>query len=89
MEDVVEDINESHASTWSKMCDSAKPPVKTNYFGAYMDIYQLRKHYVAFSNGKLKNVVGYNFQHPHFNHDRLKDMINKLKAENNWPTLDS
>lgn len=88
LEDVVEDINESHVSTWRKMCDLSKPPVVTPYFTAYMDIYQLRKHYVAFANGKIKNVAGYSLQYPHFNHETLRDIIDKLKAENNWPNLD-
>lgn len=88
LEDVVEDINELHSSTWVEMCAASNPPVTTLHYTAYMDIYRLRKHFLALSNEKLKNVLGFKMQHPHFNHETIKDMIDKLKAENTWPNVD-
>ncbi|OSD01666.1 hypothetical protein PYCCODRAFT_1368911 [Trametes coccinea BRFM310] len=88
LEDVIEDINEVHVSTWTKMITTSNPPVPNTQFSSYMDVYCLKKRVVAFSADKIKNVVGYTLKRPHFNHETVGEMVEKLKAEHSWPNND-
>lgn len=88
LEDVIEDINEVHVSTWTKMITTSNPPVPNTQFSSYMDVYCLKKHVVAFSADKIKNVVGYKLKRPYFNHETVGEMVEKLKAEHSWPNND-
>lgn len=89
LEDVIEDINEVHVTTWTKMITTSNPPVPNTQFSSYMDVYHMRKRVIAFSADKLKNVVGYQLQRPQFNHESIGDMVQKLKAEHSWPNNDA
>ncbi|TCD65420.1 hypothetical protein EIP91_002719 [Steccherinum ochraceum] len=89
LEDMVEDINEAHVEEWTRMITTSNPPIPNTHYSAYMDLYNLRKHVVAFNAGKIKRVVGYKLRHPKMTNEVLKDIIDKLKAENSWPNLDS
>ena len=75
-------------STWTEMIQNANPPIPNTQFSSYMDVYNLKKHVVAFSADKIKTVVGYQLKRPQFNHDAIRDMVEKLKAENSWPNND-
>ncbi len=70
------------------MITTSKPPIPNTHFSSYMDVYNLKKHVVAFNADKIKNIIGYKLKRPEFNHDALRDMIDKLKAENSWPNND-
>ncbi|KAG9226048.1 hypothetical protein CCMSSC00406_0008710 [Pleurotus cornucopiae] len=87
LEEMVEDINEHHVGAWTEMITKSDPPIPNTPLTAYMDSYALQKHVVAFDNSKIKEVVGYKLRHPEFNHDVIKDIIDKWKAEGSWPNL--
>ncbi|KAJ3556532.1 hypothetical protein NM688_g1975 [Phlebia brevispora] len=88
LEDTVEDINESHVGYWTEMITKSEPKVTNTHYSAYMDIYHLKKHIVAFNAQKIKEIVGYKLRRPHINDETLKETIDKLKAEGSWPVLD-
>ena len=72
-------------STWSTMITTSNPPIPNTQFSSYMDMSALKKHVVAFNADKIKNIVGYKLKRPEFNHEALRYMVEKLKAENSWP----
>lgn len=86
---MVEEINEAHVGHWSKMVEISNPPVTKMHYSAYMDLYHLKKHVVAFDAKKLKEIVGYSLRRPNITQDTLKEIIEKLKAEGSWPVIAS
>jgi hypothetical protein len=89
LDDVVDEINEHHVGGWTEMITTSNPPVPKTPLSAsaYMDNKSLSRHVVAFNNTKLKNVVGYNLKKPKFDHEAIKEMVDKWKAEGSWPNL--
>jgi len=87
-DDSVEDINEHHVGGWTEMLQKSKPPIPNTPLSAYMDKYALEKHIVAFDSTKVKNVVGYKLKRPHFNHETVKEVVDRWKEEGSWPILD-
>ncbi|KAJ7349273.1 hypothetical protein DFH08DRAFT_140209 [Mycena albidolilacea] len=87
--DVVEEINEHHVGGWTEMITTSKPPIPNTPLSAYMDKYALEKHVVAFNNAKLLEVTGYKLKKPNFNHDTVKEVVDKWKVEGSWPILDA
>ncbi|KAJ7286050.1 hypothetical protein C8J57DRAFT_1286588 [Mycena rebaudengoi] len=87
--DVVEEINEHHVGGWTEMIQTSNPPIPNTPLSAYMDKYALEKHVVAFSNKKLLEITGYKLKKPKFNHDTIKEVVDKWKAEGSWPVLDA
>lgn len=71
------------------MITTSNPPIPNTPLSAYMDKHALEKHVVAFSNKKLLEVTGYKLKRPRFNHDTLKEVIDKWKEEGSWPNLDA
>lgn len=53
-----------------------------------MDSFALAKHVLAYNNTKIKEVVGYKLKKPLFNHETIKEVIDKWKEEGSWPNLD-
>lgn len=70
------------------MVTKSNPPMTKVHYTAYMDLYHLKKHIIAFNATKLKEVVGYKLRRPQINHETLKEVIDKLKAEGTWPNLE-
>jgi len=89
LEDVVEDINETHVSAWAEMLTRSEPPVTRTPLTAYMDTVSLSKHTVAFSNKKVQRIIGYHLQRPIMTADVLYEIIDKWKAEGCWPAIRS
>ncbi|KZV67980.1 NAD-P-binding protein [Peniophora sp. CONT] len=87
LEDVVEEINEVHVSAWAEMLMKNDPPITSSPVTAYMDVWTLQKHTVAFSNEKLKRIVGYKLKRPQMTQDVLREIVDKWKAEGSWPTI--
>ncbi|KAH7910175.1 hypothetical protein BJ138DRAFT_1153513 [Hygrophoropsis aurantiaca] len=87
LDDVVEEINEHHVGTWTQMLQTSNPPITHTPLNAYMDKYALSRHRLAYSNGKIKNVVGYKLRQPNFGHETLTEVVEKWKAEGSWPIL--
>jgi len=87
-DDSVEDINEHHVVGWTEMLQNSKPPIPNTPLSAYMDKYTLDKHVVAFNNTKIKEVVGYKLRKPYFNHETVKETVDKWKNEGSWPILE-
>ena len=88
LDDAIDDINEEHVTRWNEMVAASNPPLDPRHFAAYtayMEKHQLRRHVVAFNAQKLKEVVGYKLKRPILNHEVLKEIIDKLKAERTWP----
>jgi len=85
--DDLEDINEQHVGGWTDMLMNSNPPVTKTPLTAYMDKYALEKHVVAFNNAKIKAIMGYKLKKPQFNHETIKEVVDKWKAEGSWPTL--
>lgn len=69
------------------MITKSDPPIPNTPLSAYMDNYALAKHVVSFNNTKIKEVLGYKLQKPEFNHESIKDVVDKWKAEGTWPNL--
>lgn len=67
------------------MIQNSTPPVPNTPLTAYMDKYALEKHVVALNNAKIKKIIGYKLVHPEFNHEVIKDIVDKWKAEGVWP----
>ncbi|TRM59392.1 hypothetical protein BD626DRAFT_550238 [Schizophyllum amplum] len=88
MVDVVEDINEHHVGGWTDMIQKSNPPIPNTPLSAYMDAYQLEKHVVAFNNAKIKQVLGHTLRKPKFEHDAIRDVVDKWKEEGSWPILE-
>jgi hypothetical protein len=70
------------------MITTSNPPIPNTPLSAYMDNYALAKHVVSFNNGKIKGVVEYELTRPEFNHENLKEIVAKWKAEGSWPNLE-
>jgi hypothetical protein len=83
----VEDINEHHVGGWVTMIQNSNPPIHNTPLSAYMDKYALEKRIVAFDNSKIKEVVGYKLKRPEFNHEAIKEIVDKWKQEGSWPIL--
>jgi len=88
MDDDLEDINAHHVGGWTEMIENSKPPVPNTPLSAYMDKFQLSKHVVAFDNAKIKTVIGYELKRPRFDHDTIREVVDKWKEEGSWPILD-
>ncbi|GBE82379.1 hypothetical protein BKA93DRAFT_760702 [Sparassis latifolia] len=86
--DYIEEINEVHVSGWTEMVTKSNPPVPNTHFSAYMDENSLAKHVVAFSNAKIKRVLGYTLCRPEFDKASIQEMVEKLQAEGSWPKFD-
>ena len=65
---------------WTEMVTKSNPPVTNIHYSAYMDLYHLKRHVVAFDASKFKNVIGYQLRRPQVNHETLKEIIDKLNA---------
>jgi hypothetical protein len=89
LEDVVEDINDTHMSAWAEMIAKSDPPVSRTPLSAYMDTFSLSKHTIAFSNKKMQRIIGYQLKRPTMTADVLYEIIDKWKEEGIWPTLRS
>ncbi|KAI0080603.1 hypothetical protein K474DRAFT_1657758 [Panus rudis PR-1116 ss-1] len=87
LEDVIEEINETHVGAWSEMITTSTPPVPKTHYTAYMDIYQLKKHVIAFNADKLKHITNYKLRRPQINQETIGEIIEKLKAEGTWPNV--
>ncbi|KIL69580.1 hypothetical protein M378DRAFT_190009 [Amanita muscaria Koide BX008] len=87
-DDTVEEINEHHVSAWTQMVTNSNPPILNTPLTAYLDKFALEKHNVAFSNKKIKEIVGYKLKRPHFSHDTVKETVEKWKTEGTWPILE-
>ncbi|KAA1474851.1 NAD-P-binding protein [Dentipellis sp. KUC8613] len=88
LEDVVEEINEAHVGAWAEMITKSKPPVPNTHLSAYMDTFALQKHSMAFSNGKIKRILGFKLKRPYMTQEVLREIVDKWKDEGSWPTLD-
>ncbi|TFK42765.1 hypothetical protein BDQ12DRAFT_696217 [Crucibulum laeve] len=86
--DDLEDINEQHVGGWTEMLQASNPPCPNTPLSAYMDKYALDKHVVALNNTKIKEVIGYKLKKPQLNHETIKEVVDKWKAEGSWPHLD-
>jgi hypothetical protein len=82
---MVEDINESHVTRWTEMVSNSTPQIKTLYYTAYMDLFTLKKHIVAFPASKLKDIVGYQLRRPHITQELVREIVDKAQAEGTWP----
>ena len=67
------------------MITTSNPPVTKTPLSAYMDESTLSKMSVAFSNAKIKAIVGYALQHPQFSQDTLDEVVDKWLDEGSWP----
>jgi len=89
LEDVVEEINETHVSAWAEMLTKSDPPVTKTPLSGYMTTFLLSKHTIAFSNRKIRRVIGYPLKRPYMTSDVLNEIVDKWKAEGSWPTIRS
>ncbi|KAJ7632229.1 hypothetical protein FB45DRAFT_911856 [Roridomyces roridus] len=87
--DVVEEINEHHVGGWTEMITTSNPPIPNTPLSAYLDQYALQKHIVAFNNSKMLEVTGYKLKKPQFDHETLKEVVEKWKEEGSWPIVNA
>jgi hypothetical protein len=88
LDDIVEEINEHHVGTWTEMLQMSNAPIAQTPLSAYMDQWALARRKLAYNNSKIKNVIGYKLNRPHFTHNELREVVDKWKAEGSWPALD-
>ncbi|KAG8217295.1 hypothetical protein J3R82DRAFT_5390 [Butyriboletus roseoflavus] len=88
LDDLVEEINEHHVGTWTEMLQHSDTPITQTPLNAYMDKFALSKHKLAYNNGKIKSVIGYQLKRPLFNHETLREVVEKWKEEGTWPRLE-
>ena len=88
LEEVVEEINDTHVSAWATMLTTSNPPVPNTHLSAYMDTFSLSKHCMAFSNAKIKKVLGIKLKRPYMTQDVGREIVNKWIDEGSWPRLD-
>ncbi|KIK98834.1 hypothetical protein PAXRUDRAFT_823446 [Paxillus rubicundulus Ve08.2h10] len=88
LDELVEEINEHHVGTWTQMLQNSNTPIVHSPLDAYMDRYALSRHKLAYNNNKIKNIIGYQLKYPLFNHETLKEVVEKWKDEGTWPRLD-
>ncbi|ETW85694.1 hypothetical protein HETIRDRAFT_407618 [Heterobasidion irregulare TC 32-1] len=88
LEEVVEEINDTHVSAWATMLTTSNPPVPNTHLSAYMDTFSLSKHCMAFSNTKIKKVLGIKLKRPYMTQDVGREIVNKWIDEGSWPRLD-
>jgi len=67
------------------MLMNSAPPITNTPLNPYMDKYTLAKHVLLYDNSKIKKIVGYNLKRPDFNHDNVKEVVDKWKEEGVWP----
>lgn len=82
---MVEDINEEHMTPWTEIIQTSNPPVPNTPLTAFIDPHKLAKSSVAYSNQKVKNILGYTFRHPKFNADEVRAVIDSFREEGTWP----
>ncbi|KJA18608.1 hypothetical protein HYPSUDRAFT_69848 [Hypholoma sublateritium FD-334 SS-4] len=85
--DDLEDINEHHVEGWIEMLTTSDPPITNTPISAYMDKYTLEKHVVGLDNTKIKEIVGYKLIHAEFNHENIKEIVDKWKEQKLWPNV--
>jgi hypothetical protein len=85
--DHLEDIND-HVGPWTEMLEKSKPPIHNTPLTAYMDKFVLEKHVFSLDNSKIKQVTGYKLSKPEFNHENIKEVVEKWKEEGIWPNID-
>lgn len=66
---------------------TSSPPVTKTPLNAYMDLYDLHKHVVAFNNAKIKRVIGYALRRPQFGQAEIREIVDKWKAERTFPNV--
>ncbi|KZT26497.1 hypothetical protein NEOLEDRAFT_1177498 [Neolentinus lepideus HHB14362 ss-1] len=91
MDELAEDINEDHVGTWTEMITTSKPPVPNTPLSPYIHpqvVGLFEKQSIGLDNSKIKKTVGYTLKRPTYGIDELKEVIEKWKAEQNWPILD-
>lgn len=88
LEEAVEDINEAHVGAWAEMITKSNPPCPNTHLSAYMDTFSLSKHVIAFSNAKIRKIVGYKLKQPSMTAENLREIVDKWKEEGSWPKLD-
>jgi hypothetical protein len=71
------------------MLMKSTPPITKTPLTAYMEKYTLEKHVVGLDNSKIKQIVGYKLRRPEFNHENVRDLVDKWKAEGAWPNATS
>jgi hypothetical protein len=87
-DDMVEEVNDHHVSAWTDMITKSNPPIPNTPLSAYMNHWQLSKHKLAYNNTKIKEIVQYKLIKPQFDHESIKEVIDKWKAEGSWPNLE-
>lgn len=87
MKEMVEDVNEMHMEAWTKLITTADPPIPNTPLTAYIDPHLLAKFSVAYTGGKIKEVIGYKLLHPRFTKEEVITIIEGFKREGTWPNL--
>jgi len=86
-EEVLEEINETHMESWTRVITTADPPVPNTPLTPYIEAYMLEKRSFAYKGGKFQRVVGYQLQHPKFGQETIKGMIASFKEDGTWPNV--
>jgi hypothetical protein len=85
LKDFVESANEHHMEAWANIITNSSPPVPNTPLTAYLDTTIFQKQGTAFSNAKIKRVIGYKIRRPKFTAAELDEVINSFKNDGIWP----
>ncbi|KZT42003.1 hypothetical protein SISSUDRAFT_980784 [Sistotremastrum suecicum HHB10207 ss-3] len=83
--DLVEDVNEEHVAAWNQILMASNPQIPNTPLSAYMDSHMFSKPGVAYSNAKIKRILGFTLLHPRFTPDEIRAVIDAFKEEGTWP----
>lgn len=87
-DNMVEDINSKHVEAWADICMKSNPPLLNATVQGYVDGYMFEKWSVAYTNDKIKKVLGYQLKRPKLTTGALKEIIFAFRKEGNWPNYE-
>jgi len=88
LDDMFSDINEYNLDEWAKIISNANPPVISTPLSPIIYAHELQRHGCAMDSSKLRTMLGYEFIHPRFGVESIRDTIGFWKKEGIWPNTD-
>ncbi|KAF8321445.1 uncharacterized protein EI90DRAFT_3147090 [Cantharellus anzutake] len=85
LQDIANETNDEHMESWGELILNSSPPVPLTPLTPFVDTHYLYKYSVAYSNEKLKRIIGYKFKYPKFGAEQVGDIVRSFQEEGTWP----
>lgn len=85
LREIADETNDEHMESWGELILTSSPPVPQTPLTPFIDTHQLEKHSLAYSNEKIKRILGYKFKYPTFNAEAVAEIIQSFQEEGTWP----